>query len=113
MAQQKLSIAEEFYVRNNPDNLDAIALAKRLNKPAKIIQKVLDNEAEKKAAAAQAEKEKKRGDTMFRNALKRTTDGKGKKGSVVMTPTASEIADASKKKKSNDTPSHVYKPYNE
>lgn len=113
MAQQKLSIAEEFYVRNNPEGLDATALAKRLNKPAKIIQKVLDDESGKRAATEQAEKDKKRGDTMFRNALKRKTDGKGNKGPVVMTPTASQIADATKKKKSNDSPSHVYKPYSE
>jgi ElaB/YqjD/DUF883 family membrane-anchored ribosome-binding protein len=112
---KKLTIVEDFYVRNNPDGLSASELSKRLNKPLDAVQKVLDEVAEENKAKEEADKAKRRGDTHFRQVMGRTT-GTGKKGKVaIMTQAASEVTDEMRKnaKKNNKNPSHIYKPYAE
>jgi hypothetical protein len=110
---KKLTIIEDYYVRQNPEGLSASELSKRLNKPMEPIQKVLDEVAEENRIKEEAEKSKRRGDTHFRQVMGRTT-GTGKKNKVaIMTPAASQVTDEARKnggKKKQDQ-KHIYKPY--
>lgn len=109
----KLTKIEIFYIKNNPDNMTAIELSQSLKKPVEPIQKVLDEVAREKEEQAQAEKDKKKGDTYFRQVMGTKTHKKnGKKIAVVMTPTASELADSTRQK-GTAKQDHIFRPYND
>ena len=116
MAKEKpvrLTEVEKFYIKSNPESLSASDLAKKLKKPAEIIQVVLDEAAAELREKVKAEEEskKKKSDTLFRQNMSRPAR-KGKKIATAMTGTAAEVADAARKNnKAKQKAPHIYKPY--
>ena len=107
----KLSDAELFYIRKNPDGLTAQELADNLDKSLAVVERVLVEELAR--LEKEIEAQKKREETPMRKMFGRH-ERKDVKVATVMTPGAAQLADELKKslKKKKDNTSYVHKPFN-
>ncbi len=97
MANKRKNITEveEFYIRNNPENLTADSLAFRMGISLNKVKEILSDEEAKKVEIA--EETKKKEPTLIRQMMRGESDGNKKAKIAIMTPSASQIMDEANK----------------
>lgn len=112
MAKKKLKDFEEFFIRNNPQNLSVDALAEKFECSTQLVERLIEDERVKREAEKQ--KNTKKEPTIMSKLIGKKIRN-GKPVAVVMTPAASELSDAVRPKvdgsiKNSKT---IHKPFGE
>lgn len=88
MKRTKANDADTLYIKSNPDNLDAATISKKLDLKIEVVRHILDEVPTPKGHITTARPSA----TQFNNAIVK------RRGAVIMTQTAAEIADATRTK---------------